>query len=398
MPARGRSRDLAYINGPNAVITNFGNSVMYTGYKGFTGVELCNDTTMPRPYDQDHELKVVKRMVESPVSFDGGFLFWNGGNPTVAIDMNGHIPQIYANSAHLPNPDEPAWNYWTTKAIADLSPDKPDTGIPLFLFEFKDFPEMLRHAGRVLMRKASASDYPGTYLAVHFGWAPLVSDVRNLFNLAKLTDNRMKYLARLKGGTKVRHTLFSGLTGTTSTPTAYESLPAWPEHWLYTANIETRTSSRVWYTVNAELAPGYTLPTVPGDFRALTARQSLGLTSNPAAVWEFLPWSWLVDYFSNVGDFLQAVHGQVMTKTSRMNIMHSTEIVVTHSNQRCVAGVQASAYFGRVTDKRRHPVSNPIPMLSSRPFLGAAQVFALENLVTARAFAQASGITRVVRN
>jgi hypothetical protein len=36
----------------------------------------------------------------------------------------------------------------------------------------------------------------------------------------------------------------------------------------------------------------------------LIARKALGLTSNPATAWEAVPYSWLVDYVIDVGDFL----------------------------------------------------------------------------------------------
>lgn len=395
MPVRGRSRNLQYIAGPDAILPGFGNSALYLGYKGFCGVESCNDTTMPRPYNADHALRVLKSVVDRPVSFSGSFEYWNGGLPKVDVSMNRHVPKEFANPSYLPTPPEPAWTYWQTKAIANMNPNRSDTGIPLFLFEFKDFPEMLHHAGRVLTRHARASDYPGSYLAYHFGWAPLVQDLRTLFDLAKKIDDRSRYLRNLEKGSKVKRTLRSGLADSTSqADLALYSLPAWPEGWLYKYTRETKTYVKVWYTANAKLLPGYNLPKSNGDLRSLSARQSLGLTTNPAAVWDFIPWSWLIDYFGNVGDFMQAVNGQLQTQCTRLNIMHETKIVVEHSSTHCVKGVTATPYTGLVTDKRRLPVSNPIPWLATRPFLGAAQSFALENLVTARAFDAAAKAAR----
>jgi hypothetical protein len=386
MPVRGRSRSLQYVAGPDAILPGFGNSAIYLGYKGFTGIESCNDTTMPRPYNADHALRVLKSVWQAPLSLGGSFKYWNTGLPVVDVSMNGHIPKEAANPSYLPTPPDPAWGYWQTKAIANMSPLRADTGIPLFLFEFKDFPEMLRHAGRVLARRARASDYPGTYLAFHFGWAPLVADLRTLFDLAKKLDDRSRYLRNLEKGSRIRRTLRSGLADSNSSQFALYSLPAWPEQWVYQAEVKTETYVKVWYTANAKLAPGVTLPRSSGALRALTARQSLGLSLNPAAVWDFLPWSWLIDYFANVGDFMQANVGQTYVQCTRMNIMHRTEVVVSHSSVKTVSGVTFTPVIGKVTDKRRLPVSNPIPWLSFRPFLGAGQVFALENLVTARAF------------
>ncbi len=390
MTVRGRSRNLKFINGPDAILPAYGNAAIYLGYKGPTASESCNDETMPRPYDADHTFRVYKRDVQEPIHFSGSFKYWNTGSPVVDVSMNNHVPELYGHPAYLPFPAEPAWTYWQTKAIGNMNPTNPKIGLPLFLYEFKDFPEMLHNAGRVLSRRARASDYPGSYLAFHFGWAPLVNDLKTLFDIAHQIDNQSKFLRGLESGGKFKRTLRSGLADSSFSTTTYASLPAWPTQWLYKANVETRTYVKVWFTVNAKLAPGVTLPRSNGALRALSARQALGLTLNPAQVWDFIPWSWLIDYFGNVGDFMKANQAQINVSMSRLNIMHKTEIVVSHSGQQCVPGVSATPYTGIVTDKRRLPVSNPIPWLAPRPFLGAAQGLALENLVTARAFDLAS--------
>lgn len=44
------------------------------------------------------------------------------------------------------------------------------------------------------------------------------------------------------------------------------------------------------------------------------------------AVWEVLPWSWLADYFLNIGDIIQAG----VTNTSAVTWINRTEVQLTH--------------------------------------------------------------------
>lgn len=390
MAGRSRYRELQYVNGPNAVMPNAGGVSVINGYHGFTGEEQCIDTTMPKPYNADHDLRILKRIVKRQNAFNGTFNYFNNGQSFYDVNMNGHIGPLYAHPSFLPNPPEPVWAYWETKALANLNPGKSNTGVPLFLFEFKDFPEMLHHAGRVLTRHARASDYPGSYLAYHFGWAPLVNDFNSLFNLAKQVADRADYFSRLERGSQVRRTLFNRLVDTSVSPTSYTSIPRSPG-WIYEANVEAKTYVKVWYTANAKLAPGVSLPKSPRGLNAQAFRAVSGLSGNPAELWDFLPWTWLADYFVNIGDFMQANIGLMSLMVTRMNVMHRTKIIVGHTNPRTVDGVFASGYEAEVTDKRRKFYVNPIPWLAARPFLGFRQIFALENLVTAKAFKAAAG-------
>jgi hypothetical protein len=378
--SRTRGRNLAYYT--NSSATRAGVEIFH-GDPGYLGFETMTDTTMPPPFNQDHALDLVKKEVLQPVNLTGQNTLGKGYFPPVT--MNGYSPFRLWNPVYLPNPEATLWNYWQTKALAGLNPTRATTGIPLFVFEFKDFPHMLRQAGDVLNKKISASSVPHGYLASHFGWRPLASDLSSLFDLAKLINGQMNFLRRLESGSRFRRTLFNGHVSTADS-VIQDGFTF--DGWRYTATERITRNDRVWFTAKAKLITP--LPTGT-DVRSLSARQALGLTANPAAIWDFLPWTWLIDYFGNVGDFMQANVGLVQTSVTDMCIMHTQSHQAIHVNGRSDIGVTFGPYHGQTVAKRRAVFGLPIPFLGTRPFLGTGQKLALGSLITAAAIKAASG-------
>lgn len=379
---RNRSRSLEYRGAKYGKRLSTG-AIVYSGYSGFLGSEACEDTTMAPPFNTDHNFQVVKKLITSPAQLFGR----PTGNPD--IEYEGLNPEIGSNHGYLPNPESTNWAYWETKALAGLNPSKPVVSVPLFLFEFKDFPDMLRSAGRTLMGKAGLKGVPEGYLNAHFGWAPFASDAMALFNIAKSISDRARYLRKLEDGGHFRRTLFSGMVSTTYDDYGYGFTF---DGWAYLSTRQTIRNDKVWFTANAKAVSPLPRDT---DVQSLSARQVLGLTLNPASVWDFLPWTWLIDYFGNIGDFMQANVGLTQIAVTRMNIMHLQDYRVTGIRDRSELGLNVVPFTGFTTCKRRQVYANPIPWLASRPFLGPNQKLALGSLLTAGAL---GSLPRGVRN
>jgi hypothetical protein len=338
---------------------------------------------MSPPFNVDHDLEVLKKRIDTPIMLSGRNKFDHD------ISYDGLNPEIGSNYGYLPNPDPTDWAYWETKALANLNPSKPVISVPLFLFEFKDFPEMLRSAGHTLMGKGGLKGFPDGYLNAHFGWVPFASDVKSLFNIAKSINDRWRYLRQLEDGHRFKRTLFSGMVSTTSEVYAYGFTF---DGYAYYADRRTVRYDKVWFTANAKAVSPLPRGT---DVPSLSARMVLGLSANPASVWDFLPWSWLIDYFGNVGDFMQANVGLTQIAVTRMCIMHSQDYRCTDPGARSDLGLNFTPFSGFSTCKRRKVFVNPIPWLTSRPFLGPGQKLALASLLTAGALGAS---TRTVRN
>lgn len=134
----------------------------------------------------------------------------------------------------------------------------------------------------------------GTYLEHAFGWAPLANDIRDAYDAYKRITNRTGIHA-ISAGAVMMYDRTSSLSGIPGANT--------------TARIGVGTYD---FVKGFDLLFEQHKVRYKGLFvasRAATQRddlKSVGLTFDefiPSA-WELLPWSWLLDYFLNIGDIL----------------------------------------------------------------------------------------------
>lgn len=145
------------------------------------------------------------------------------------------------------------------------------------------------------------------YLALEFGWKPFVQDV------AKLIRSVSQYDARLEAVRKnqnqwVRHG--GTLRDVTSSPVVSTNYSGYkhdcfaPSMWVTpTYHYETTTSERVWFKGKFRyFVPGLEDQSFLGKADRLATLYGLKIT--PWLVWKLIPWTWLVDWFSNVDHIL----------------------------------------------------------------------------------------------
>jgi hypothetical protein len=170
----------------------------------------------------------------------------------------------------------------------------------VFLGELRETVEMIRNPAKALRnrldsyygdvkkrlrkskdRKRTIRD---TWLEYNFGWAPLVNDVADAVKLATADPFRVFEKITGKGSSRNRCEVEPGDEG-------YSAL-------RYNFNVKRQIEEQVSYkgAIRAENSP----PSFP---------EQLGLSwSNvlPTA-WELIPYSFLVDYFTNVGDIIDGI-------------------------------------------------------------------------------------------
>lgn len=197
----------------------------------------------------------------------------------------------------------------TARLLAVTNPSRPDIMAPVSFIELKDLPGMLKHAGSVLNGSAlkrgyrsgisAAKEAASANLAIKFGWQPLVSDLRTMLGLTASVEARKKELQRLYSGKGLKRRL---------------KLATHSDFWIepnvtvmsdyvtgsYTTDVSFHQELRRWGTVRWK--PGSKpLPLDPEINRIVTGHT---LASAGVQAWELIPWSWLSDYFSNLGDVL----------------------------------------------------------------------------------------------
>jgi hypothetical protein len=163
-------------------------------------------------YPNDHPFEVVKGWMSgatvdySALYLPNGWHEYRSNWPTSAWD-NRQLP--YLAPADL--------GALASSLIAGTNPTRPDVLVPNFLFELKDMPMMLKDAGDLLLgglkpsiRKRNKKNLSASqYLAYNFGWAPLISDVKKLFDFTENVKKRTSEWNRVysSGGLKRRYKL-----------------------------------------------------------------------------------------------------------------------------------------------------------------------------------------------
>jgi hypothetical protein len=249
--------------------------------------------------------------------------------------------------------------------------------VPVFIFELKDLPRMIKGLGDVLRGAAKASDVAGGYLAYSFGWRPLFSDLASLLDFADSIAKRKALLEGMQKGKRVKRNLGGGSSPATSESGTVGGL---------SVQIDYQWTDKVWYTarIKANLS-GFS---GPGQLESAAMRAALGLNLSASQIWEIIPWSWFIDYMANVGDVFAATRNFIPWKLSKLCVMIRTELEVkTRSEVHTVPSSQVSCSGGEghITAKRRFVASHPSPTFAWTPFLSGHQTAILGSLVTASA-------------
>jgi len=156
-------------------------------------------------------------------------------------------------------------------------------------------------------RRLNSHNVGNEYLNAVFGWAPLLSDLRKMYNLYHSIDKRLAQIRRDNGkGIHRRTVIKDSSTSTVSTTTNNFAFFGWN----YAPSSDTvqgygrvdtivSSSEKVWFVGKYR----YYIPDI--DTVQWTRRMTatlFGVRITPEVVWELLPWSWLADWFGNIGD------------------------------------------------------------------------------------------------
>lgn len=202
-------------------------------------------------------------------------------------------------------------------------PGRPGASLGQFLVELRDLPTLpltgkwkFRNLSfktfqdipvAALKRVKSFKSLGSEYLNVVFGWVPFVSDLRKIYLLWQNVDKKMAQLSRENGKVIHRRGKLNEVNDVTQTEVNYNypyaNIPSGPPNFGFNGfsryTVTTRTNINEWYSN----AYQYYIPDVGTSQWTRRAKLALfGAIPNPELIWEVTPWSWLIDWFSNVGD------------------------------------------------------------------------------------------------
>lgn len=258
---------------------------------------------------------------------------------------------------------ETAGNMYSRMARG-TAPLRAEFGVPTFLAELKDVPGTIRYGIGVAMhlRKLSklaevnirnrgalasaqalvdsakrytlgkgvsdARKLGAASLALQFGFGPMVSDALAMAGVAQSIERRRRELEKLSKRGVLTRVWDGDEFSTSSTQRRVIDPEAGHE-----VDMLITTSARRWATMRWSVGANTLLP--KGDMQLIQTMLGLNPQGVLLAAWEAMPWSWFIDYFSNVGDVLAAtangiqytVTGAVMTN-QQLRAYHGSSTVV----------------------------------------------------------------------
>jgi len=300
------------------------------------------------------------------------------------VDGNGRfdqwVPTAFRNptqyTGHATVSGRPSNSALATELLAKTNPSRANVDIPVFIAELKDLPDLVRKSGGSLIRQCADAN-----LRYQFGLRPLIGDLTSMLNWSQLVDNRVKELEALhSGGLRRKRTLFSGV-GLSSN----SFIPA--ESGFASCNYRSNTITRErdwgfvrWYP--DELIP---LPKGNEKIRSQARRAVFGLTIDAVTAWELIPFSWLIDWYSSVGDYLQSKRnivgahpGPVLIMQERNSTLQFTRTAYDTSGGKTGKFAPEVIYKTNL-EKTRWRIASP-SITAKLPFLSGRQLSILGSL------------------
>lgn len=302
---------------------------------------------------------------------------WWGGSPPPAYgetDWGQHSggAWITSNTGSLEAQGATGWNR--------AKPGKPIMDLGTFLGELRNVPSLPGRASnggggllnylrgepaKARNRVSGAKQVGNEYLNAEFGWSPIIRDLARMLSLREELDRRMAQLRRDNGKPVRRAVTLVSHDESAVTSSSVEN-PFYPYlHPFYHVNGSGKNFTVVnqyrkdWFEAKFR----YFIPDIGmSNYTGPSAAQLLGLNPSPSLVWELLPWSWLIDYFSNVGDVLSnmsdnaaenlvADYAYVMSKVSHTTTAHQSGRIDTKSGMGVVS-LHTSAVYKRSLKRR----------------------------------------------
>lgn len=145
------------------------------------------------------------------------------------------------------------------------------------------------------------------YLALKFGWEPLLKDIRSFVQTHINAQNRLKQLIRDEGRPiKRRVTLNdSSVEYYTASGSGNYLNPSFVSYFYADGgsyHSRAVTQHKIWASARFR----YWLPLGPRDVNWTNRMKAriFGLNPTPSSIYQVIPWTWLAGWFTNVGDMI----------------------------------------------------------------------------------------------
>lgn len=328
-------------------------------------------------------VKIEHYTVESPL-LNGQ---WRDSDGRLRYEFIGcppaHSATVADPSAHFGSISNATKNQMAWEILAKTNPSRPHVSVPQFVGELKDIPQLVKGYGDGLLKAVASGN-----LSYKFAIKPMIGDVQKLCKFTEAVDKRFRYLRKLRDGKtlRTRCNLGTQFSETNDGRFSFQSQAAL----LYTKRRSYYTSE-MWGSAEYKLKPDSVLHQQDmSEMRSFARRLSAGITTHGAleTAWELTPWSWFVDWFSNVGDMIAATNNTVGCTWGRLALMRTTEVRRVYEFDPVGSANWVTFdgwYKARWQCKERHSVFPVVPIpLPSLPAIDGGKLSILLSLAALR--------------
>ena len=168
--------------------------------------------------------------------------------------------------------------------------------------------------------KRSAKDVPNEYLSYMFGWRQLYKDVMDLLATPDKVTRRMNYLIRQSGKRSIVR-----VKRTIPLETVPSSISFIYPTSMYESNITSGYTLRRSGEIRVVLDTTFSFPDVMSPrFRREYFLRELGVLPSPLDLYNLVPWTWLVDWFTGLNQYVESIS----IVNSDRNLVNSCMITV----------------------------------------------------------------------
>lgn len=224
---------------------------------------------------------------------------------SAVVDYDGDInvrSALYKPRGSLERQNEN--NLYGISLMARSNPFRTDYSIPVAIKELLDITSMFKLLGKTFLSFAG-----GAYLNIKFGWEQFLNDLGSIQRSVEFIARRTKEFESLgkHGGLRRKLRLDSRSVREETPNKIIQSTLGITGR----AAVEFEGVIKVWGTIRWVPKASFRDVLANLDRRALAVKTLFGLNGVDAAqMWNMIPLSWIVDYFSAVADFFTALQGQ----------------------------------------------------------------------------------------
>jgi hypothetical protein len=313
------------------------------------------------------------------------------------VRYDNYIPEavrLFPYNQYLSYPGWGGVDSAAAELAAKTNPSTPHVSVPVSLVEMRDFPRLWHHLGDTLFnplkeRRVSLEGLAEDNLAARFGWGPIISDLKKVATFNDAVNRRCAELEALRddGGFKRNVTLQTSENVVTEENVPLDYTPIAP---ALNADKTITSSRKVWGSIKWRPGWGGKLPSSDRELRKLVSRLVLGLHEGQITrnAWNAFPWTWLTDWFIDVGTFLDASNNVIAHTPWRVCIMQHVMRSVTFTNPRFINQaplpdwLTVDGTLGQTgyNAKVRYVPLLPVGPIAGIPFLGSGTLSILGSL------------------